>query len=111
MEPVQILIDQLRDIARSAVALSPQVFVALVLILITALVSKLVKSGISRVLRRTNLRQSLKELAILLVSIFVWVMGLMIAVVVVFPRPNPHKYSGRSGDRVGCHRFCFQGRV
>lgn len=89
MEPVQILTDQLREIARSAVALSPQIVVAIVLILVTALVSKLVKSGISSVLRRTKLRQSLKELAVLLVSIFVWVMGLMIAAVVVFPGLTP----------------------
>ena len=89
MQPIQILTDQLRDIARSAVELSPQIIVAIVLVLITVLVSKLVKSGVSSVLRRTKLRQSLKELAVLLASIFVWVMGLMIAAVVVFPGLTP----------------------
>ncbi len=89
LEPIQILTDQLRQIARSAVELLPQVIVATVLILVTALVSKLVKSGLASVLRRTKLRRSLKELALLLASILVWVLGLMIAAVVVFPGLTP----------------------
>ena len=89
MEPIQILTDQLREIARSAVELSPQIIVALILIAVTALVSKLVKSGIASVLRRTKIRQSLKELAILIASILVWVLGLLIAAVVMFPGLTP----------------------
>lgn len=89
MEPLQILSDQLRDIARGAVEVSPQIVVALVVICLTALVSSLVKKAVSRLLNGAKLRQSLKELATLLASIFVWVSGLMIAAVIVFPGLTP----------------------
>nr|WP_316247504.1 mechanosensitive ion channel family protein [Roseobacter litoralis] len=55
----------------------------------TALVSKIIKSGISNLMARTNLRQSLRELATLLASILTWVLGLMIAAVIVFPGLTP----------------------
>jgi small-conductance mechanosensitive channel len=81
--------DQLREIGRSAIELTPQILVALVVLTLTALVSKIIKSGISNLMARTNLRQSLRELATLLASILTWVLGLMIAAVIVFPGLTP----------------------
>ncbi len=89
MEPVGILMDQLREIGRSAIELTPQIMVALVVLTLTALVSKIIKSGISNLMARTKLRQSLRELATLLASIMTWVLGLMIAAVIVFPGLTP----------------------
>jgi len=89
LEPVGILIDQLRQIGRSAIELTPQIVVALIVITLTALVSKIIKSGISKLMARTKLRQSLRELATLLASILTWVLGLMIAAVIVFPGLTP----------------------
>ncbi len=89
MEPIQILLDQLREIARGAIELVPQIAVALVVILATAGLSKLGQNILRRVLSRTNLRQSLKELFTLLLSILIWIIGLMIAAVIVFPGLTP----------------------
>ncbi|EBA11130.1 mechanosensitive ion channel family protein [Roseobacter sp. CCS2] len=89
MEPVQILTEQLQEIARGAVELLPQIVVAIVVIVSTALLSRLAKAMAGRVLKHTKIRQSLKELAQLLVSIFIWIMGLMIAAVIVFPGLTP----------------------
>jgi len=89
LEPVGILIDQLREIGRSAIELTPQIMVALVVITLTVLVSKIIKSAISNLMARTKLRQSLRELATLLASIMTWVLGLMIAAVIVFPGLTP----------------------
>ena len=67
----------------------PQIAVAIVVLILTALLSKLAKFALQRVLKRTKLRQSLKELFTLLLSIFVWIMGIMIAAVIVFPGLTP----------------------
>ena len=89
MEPVSILIAQLRGIARASIELLPQIAVALIVILLTAGLSKLIRSITRRGFRRTKLRKSLKELFTLLISIFVWVLGIMIAAVIVFPGLTP----------------------
>lgn len=89
MEPVTILLTQLREIARASIELLPQIAVAFVVVLLTALLSKLGKSIARRIFGRTKLRESLKELFTLLLSILIWVLGLMIAAVVVFPGLTP----------------------
>ncbi|ABD52932.1 mechanosensitive ion channel family protein [Jannaschia sp. CCS1] len=89
MEPVTILFQQLREIARAGIELLPQIAVAIVVLLLTWAVAAGVKAVIGRTLKRSKLRPSLKELFVLFSSIFVWVMGLMIAAVIVFPNLTP----------------------
>lgn len=89
MEPVKILFDQLREITRGTIEMLPQMAVALVVVLLTAGLAKLLTYFAQRTFARTNLRPSLKELFALLVSIFVWIVGLMIAAVIVFPGLTP----------------------
>ncbi len=89
MEPVRILIAQLRDIALATIELLPQMVMSLIVVVLTAGLSRLASHLIRRFLARTRLRQSLKELFTLLVSIATWVVGLMIAAVVVFPGLTP----------------------
>lgn len=89
MEPVNILLDQLREIARASIEMLPHIVVAFVILLLTMGLNKLAVYSARRVLSGTKLRQSLKELFTLLVSIFIWVIGLMIAAVIVFPGLTP----------------------
>nr|WP_113912322.1 mechanosensitive ion channel family protein [Roseovarius dicentrarchi] len=89
MEPVTVLITQLRDIARSTIALLPNLAVAIIVIFLTWIVSKLATSTLKRMLKRTKLRQSLQELFALLTSIAVWFLGVMIAAVILFPGLTP----------------------
>ena len=89
MEPVKILMEQLDEMARGAITLVPQLVVAVVVIVVTAFVRAGASFVLRRALDRTNLRPSLKELFQLLLSIFVWIMGFMIAAVIVFPNLTP----------------------
>ncbi len=89
LEPIDILITQLTDIARSTVALLPQIAVALVVILATWGIKRGTQSLLGRALARTKLRQSLKDLFRLLLGILVWTLGVMIAAVIVFPGLTP----------------------
>ncbi|WP_323768541.1 mechanosensitive ion channel family protein [Marinovum sp.] len=89
MEPVKILIAQLRDMARNTIEHLPQIAVALVVVVLTAGLSKLATYLMQKAMARTRLRPSLKELFTLLVSIAVWITGLMVAAVIVFPGLTP----------------------
>ncbi|EPX78950.1 Potassium efflux system KefA protein / Small-conductance mechanosensitive channel [Litoreibacter arenae DSM 19593] len=89
MEPVRILMEQLESIARSSIAILPQLAVALLVIIITWLVVKVAVALLRKALDRSRLRPSLKEVFTLLMSIFVWAMGIMIAAVILFPGLTP----------------------
>lgn len=89
MEPIKILLGQLRDIARSSIEILPHVALACVVLILTWLLNKFVRMIVRRLLGRTRLRQSLKELFALLSSIVVWITGIMIASIIVFPGLTP----------------------
>lgn len=89
IEPIRILFEQLRSIARATVEMIPQLVVALVVLLVTWLLTRMARYILQRTLQRTHLRSSLKELFTLLLSIGIWVFGIMIAAVIVFPGLTP----------------------
>ena len=89
MEPISVLVKQLRDTARSTIELLPHLAVALIVILLTWLISALATSALARMLKRTRLRKSLQDLFALLTSIAIWILGIMIAAVILFPGLTP----------------------
>jgi|GEM_PF-4458486 len=58
MEPMNILIAQIRDIGRGAIEILPQLFISLILLFITYLFAKLVRHIVKSILKSTNLRPS-----------------------------------------------------
>ena len=89
MEPVKILMTQINGIARSAIAAAPLIAIALVVLLVTWGISTAAQMVLRKALKHSRLRESLKELFHLLLSILIWVIGLMVAAVVVFPGLTP----------------------
>lgn len=91
MEPLNILVTQLRDIARGAIEVMPQLLIALIIILLTYAFAKLARNIAQRILKKTKLRKSLINLLILFSSITIWIIGLMIAAIIAFPGLTPTK--------------------
>lgn len=89
LEPINILLIQLQEIARGSIEILPQLLVGAFVIFLAWLINKAARSIIRRVLGRTSLRQSLKDLFALLASIFIWVMGFIVAAVIIFPGLTP----------------------
>ncbi len=89
IEPVELLLNQLDEMWRGAIVLLPQIAVAVIVIILTAFVKMGVSYAVGRVLKGTKLRPSLRELISLIASIVVWILGLMIAAVIVFPNLTP----------------------
>ena len=89
MEPVRIMWRQIMEMARDTIALLPQIAVATLVLILTWAIAALGRSLITRTLSRTKLRPSLQDLFTLLTSILIWVFGIMIAAVIVFPGLTP----------------------
>ena len=89
VDPIKILIEQLNGMARDLIALLPAIGVAVVIVVITYFVSKAVRAGLDRGLRRLRLRPSLKTLFGNLSSIGVWAAGIIIAAIIVIPGLTP----------------------
>ncbi|MEL6957948.1 MAG: mechanosensitive ion channel family protein [Pseudomonadota bacterium] len=89
LDPISILMQQLREIARGAIEVAPQIAVAIVVLLLAWVVKSIASYVLRKGLDRTNLRPSLKELFQLLLSILIWTLGLMVAAVIVFPGLTP----------------------
>ncbi len=90
MEPLEIMLNQLREVARSAIELVPQLVVAVVVLIITWLVAKGIRTLVRRAIR-SRLRPSLRSLFVNLSAIGIWLLGIMIAAIVVFPNLTPAK--------------------
>ena len=91
MEPLKILISQLKEMAVDMIAILPQAAIAIVVLVLTWLVAKAARAITRRVLGHTRFRPSLQNLFELLVTIGVWVLGIMIAAIIAFPNLTPTK--------------------
>lgn len=90
-DPLGIVLDSLTELARGAVAQSPLVVAGVVVLLITWAAARLAAVIFNRVVGRWGLRVGLVELLRQLIGIGVWVGGLLVAAVVVFPGMTPSR--------------------
>lgn len=91
MEPLQIIVEQLRDGAAALLAHLPQVMFALVVLLVTWAVSRVTGALSVKLLSRWRMRRSLVDVVDKLFSITIWLGGLMLAATIAFPTLTPGK--------------------
>ncbi|RLQ88291.1 mechanosensitive ion channel family protein [Notoacmeibacter ruber] len=89
IEPVNILEDQLRGMAAASISMLPQIIVAILVIVATGILAASARWLLKKGLKRTGLRSSLQELFVMLLGIGIWVLGIMVAAVVMFPSLTP----------------------
>lgn len=91
IEPLQIVLDQMRGLIQTSIALLPNLIAALLILVLTWLVAWVAGSIVSRLLRRSRARASLIEAVSKLMRLLVWVMGILVAMTVIFPNLTPTK--------------------
>lgn len=89
--------DTLLQIWADFVARMPFIAAGLVILLITWLVVAMTVRVITTTLRRSQIRGSLRELILRLISISIWIVGIMTAAIIVFPGLTPAKALGAMG--------------
>ena len=85
------LTDQLQSIWVGFVTLVPQLGIALVVILFTWIVARILRRTVRSLLRRSRVRKALQRLATTLVQTLVWIGGILVAVTIIFPSLTPAK--------------------
>lgn len=89
VEPLSILAEQLNTLLRKTVELAPNIVAAVVLLLITWLIARLLGGAIRKVLVTSQSRPSLVVALAKLARIIVWVIGILLTATVVFPGLTP----------------------
>ena len=108
MTAIDILAKQLWGMWAGFVALVPNMVIALVILGITWVVSRLARRIVDRVTAKASIRESLKQLIHTVVSIGVWVVGLVIAATVVLPGLTPASLVAGLGVGTIAIGFAFQ---
>lgn len=98
----------LMNIWTTFVAHIPYLVTGMVIMVFTWVASKFTSKLLSRVLDKTQIRSSLRELADRFAVIGVWVMGFLIAAMVVFPGLTPAKALGAMGIASIAVGFAFK---
>ena len=91
IQPLQIVLEQLQELVTAAIALTPNLIAAIVILLIALAVAWGLGRGVDSVMRRSDIRASLRKAAVKLAKIAVWVIGFLIAAAIVFPGLTPTK--------------------
>ena len=98
----------LMDIWASFVAHIPYFAAGLILLILTWVASKFASRLLSQALKRTRLKYSLRELADRFTVIAVWVAGILLAAMIVFPGLTPSKALGAMGIASIAVGFAFK---
>ena len=91
MEPINILVSKLQEMAQAGIELTPQLLISVFIILMTYLFAKLAGNLTKRIFIKTKLRPSLVNLMVLFSSLGIWIFGLMVAAIIAFPSLTPAK--------------------
>ena len=100
--------DQLVDMAEAFVRALPNMAIAIVILLITWIVARIAVRGVSRAIGKTDMRPSLQNLIDTVVKLGIWIVGLMIALIVVMPGMTPASLIAGLGIGAVAIGFAFQ---
>ncbi|MDA9918547.1 mechanosensitive ion channel family protein [Erythrobacter sp.] len=79
------LLDQLNTMGTDFIRTLPQIVISIVILVITAIVAKFAVKIADALIGKTDIRPSLRNLAETLVTLGVWIFGVLVASIVVFP--------------------------
>lgn len=79
------LTDQLNEMGTEFVRLLPSLGIALVIVIITTIIAGFATTIADKITGKTDLRPSLRQLIETLVKLAVWIIGLLVAMIVIFP--------------------------
>ena len=108
MDTFTILWRQLNAMWVGAVATVPSLVIATVIVILTWALAKFGKRIADRLTRHAHLRASLRELIETLISIAIWVVGLMVAATTVLPGLTPASLLAGLGIGTVAIGFAFQ---
>lgn len=108
MDMIDPLLEQLNDMSVAFMKMLPLLGIALIALFVTWIVSRIVRTILSKVLDRSHIRPSLRSLALSMSKIAVWTLGILISAAIVFPSLTPAKILAALGLGSIAIGFAFQ---
>lgn len=108
MNYIQTLQAQLQSMATSFVTALPSLAIALVILLVTWVVARFASRITDLLIGRTDIRPSLRNLLTTLVRVGIWLVGIMLASVIVMPGLTPASLFAGLGIGAVAIGFAFQ---
>ena len=108
VDPIQKLTQQIVDMANGFFAMLPLIAIGLVILFVTWIAAKLAKKLADTLIRKADLRPSLRELIETIISVAVWIFGILIAATVMIPGLTPAGMLAGLGLGTVAIGFAFQ---
>lgn len=108
LDPVQLLTETVIGMARGFIERLPQIGIGIIILALTWVVAALAAKGAVKALKRAGLRPALVTLFQNLSGIIVWVIGVSIAIVVIFPSVTPAQLVAALGVGTLAIGFAFK---
>lgn len=106
--PIATVQNQLAEMADGFIRALPNIAIAVVILLVTWIVAKFAIRIADRLIGKTEMRPSLKSLVDTLVKIAIWLVGIMVALVVLMPGLTPASLFAGLGIGAVAIGFAFQ---
>ena len=87
--PIEDLKAEVESMASAFFKSLPNLTIALVILVVTLLAGRIIRAVVSAAMQRAHVREALVTLARNLISIAAWVLGIAIAMTVIFPSVSP----------------------
>mgnify|MGYP005990243883 CR=1 FL=1 len=106
--PIVTVQNQLADMADGFIRALPNIAIAFVILIVTWIIAKFGVKIADRLIGKTEMRPSLKALVDTLVKLTIWLIGLMVALVVLMPGLTPASLIAGLGIGAVAIGFAFQ---
>lgn len=108
VDPISIVLQALEDMVRGFFASLPQIGIAIVVLIVTLVAARIVRSVVASIMKRTGVRRALITLATNLVGIVAWIFGVAVAIMIVFPSVTPAQFIAGLGLTSVAIGFAFK---
>ncbi|ANU08318.1 mechanosensitive ion channel family protein [Paraurantiacibacter namhicola] len=108
MNYIALLRDELQGMAAGFVAALPNIAIAIVVLILTWLVARFAVKIADMLIGKTSLRPSLRNLIETMVKLFIWLLGIMLALIVAIPGFTPAGLIAGLGIGALAIGFAFQ---
>ncbi|MEP7314899.1 MAG: mechanosensitive ion channel domain-containing protein, partial [Pseudomonadota bacterium] len=92
INPLEIITEAAIALLRGFLARLPEIAIAVVVLILTPFLGRLMRSLVTRIMHQARLREALVTLGTNLSSFLVWVFALALIVVIVFPSVTPSQF-------------------
>ena len=108
LDPLKVIFDAATALVQGFLANLPQIGIAVIVVLLTPVIGSILRSIISNLMARAKVRPALITLATNMVGIATWIVGVAIAIIIVFPSVTPAQFIAGLGLTSVAIGFAFK---